>query len=80
MAWLLAWNPARSTAAKFDRDEMTIYVERSSLREACALLRDDPSCLFNFLSDVTCVDWYPSEPRFEVFTNCFRFPKKSACD
>jgi NADH-quinone oxidoreductase subunit C len=21
---------------------------------------------FNYLSDVTCVDWYPNEPRFEV--------------
>ena len=45
---------------KFDRDEMTIYVDRAHIREACALLRDDPGLPFNFLSDVTCVDWYPS--------------------
>jgi len=54
------------TGAKFDRDEMTIYVDRGSIRAACTLLRDDPNCSFNFLADVTCVDWYPQEPRFEV--------------
>lgn len=62
--------------AKFDRDEMTIYVDRSSIREACVLLRDDPGCPFNFLSDVTCVDWYPQEPRFEVIYHLLSIPKK----
>ena len=66
LAPLLAWNPGAIRSAKFDRDEMSIYVDRSYIREACALLRDNPSCSFNFLSDVTCVDWHPSEPRFEV--------------
>jgi NADH-quinone oxidoreductase subunit C len=45
---------------------MTIYVVREAIRQACALLRDDPNCPFNYLSDITCVDWHPSEPRFEV--------------
>jgi NADH-quinone oxidoreductase subunit C len=66
VARLVAWNSAAVQGAKFDREEMTIYVDRSSIREACAVLRDDAECAFNFLSDVTCVDWYPSEPRFEV--------------
>ncbi len=66
IARLLAWNPKAVEGVKFDRDEMSIYVERSAIREACALLRDDKNCPFNYLSDVTCVDWYPSEPRFEV--------------
>ena len=63
---LVSWNSQAIEGAKFDREEMTIYVERSVIREACALLRDDAGCPFNYLSDVTCVDWYPSEPRFEV--------------
>jgi len=54
----------------------TIYVERSVIREACALLRDDPNCPFNYLADVTCVDWYPSEPRFEVVYHLLSIPKK----
>jgi NADH-quinone oxidoreductase subunit C len=76
VARLLAWNPLAVTGVKFDRDEMTIYVDRSSIREACALLRDDPACAFNFLSDVTCVDWFPAEPRFEVVYHLLSIPKK----
>ena len=73
---LVGWNPQTVQGVKFDRDEMTIYVDRSVIREACALLRDDPNCPFNYLSDVTCVDWYPSEPRFEVVYHLFSIPKK----
>ena len=76
VARLLAWNPAAVAGVKFDREEMTVYVERPFLREACVLLRDDVDCAFNFLSDVTCVDWYPSEPRFEVVYHLFSIPKK----
>jgi NADH-quinone oxidoreductase subunit C len=73
---LRSWNAAAVEGAKFDRDEISIYIERSSLREACALLRDDASCPFNFLSDVTCVDWHPREPRFEVIYQLLSIPKK----
>jgi NADH-quinone oxidoreductase subunit C len=76
VAKLLAWNSNAVQGAKFDRDEMTIYVERSLIREACVLLRDDPSCPFNFLSDVTCVDQYPAEPRFEVVYHLLSIPNK----
>ncbi|HEY7616658.1 MAG TPA: NADH-quinone oxidoreductase subunit C, partial [Terriglobales bacterium] len=76
VARLLAWNRSAIENAKFDREELTIYVERSSLREACVLLRDDPNCPFNFLSDVTCVDWYPAEPRFEVVYHLLSIAKK----
>lgn len=73
---LLGWNAAAVEGVKFDRAEMTIYVDRSALREACALLRSDAACPFNFLSDVTCVDWYPAEPRFEVVYHLLSIPKK----
>jgi NADH-quinone oxidoreductase subunit C len=76
VARLRSWNLAAVEGAKFDRDELSIYVERSSLREACALLRDDPNCPFNFLSDVTCVDWHPREPRFEIIYQLLSIPKK----
>jgi NADH-quinone oxidoreductase subunit C len=76
VATLLAWNPSAVTGAKFDRDEMSIYLDRSYLREICALLRDHPDCAFNFLSDVTCVDWFPAEPRFEVIYHLLSIPKK----
>jgi NADH-quinone oxidoreductase subunit C len=76
VARLLEWNPAVVTAVKYDRDEMTISVDRANIREACALLRDDPGCAFNFLSDVTCVDWFPAEPRFEVIYHLLSIPRK----
>jgi NADH-quinone oxidoreductase subunit C len=76
VAGLVAWNAKAITEVKFDRDEMTLFVDRSHLREACALLKENPACPFNFLSDVTCVDWYPAEPRFEVVYHLLSIPKK----
>lgn len=63
---LLAWKPQIVEGVKFDRDEMSIIVEQSVIREACALLKEDSVCPFNVFSDLTCVDWYPAEPRFEL--------------
>ena len=76
VARLTGWNADAVQAVKFDREEMTIVVDRSALREACALLKEDPACSFNFLSDITCVDWYPAEPRFEVIYHLLSIPKK----
>jgi NADH-quinone oxidoreductase subunit C len=76
VARLLEWNPSSVVGVKFDRDEMTITLDRAHLREACGLMREDAECAFNFLSDVTCVDWYPSEPRFEVIYHLLSIPKK----
>ena len=59
---LLAWKTSAVTGARFDRNELTIEVDRSYVREACAILKPD----FNFLADVTCTDWYPAEPRFHI--------------
>ncbi len=73
---LLEWNAAALAGAKFDRGETTVWIERSSIREASALLRENPKCPFNFLSDVTCVDWYPANPRFEVVYHLFSIPQK----
>jgi NADH-quinone oxidoreductase subunit C len=76
LARLLAWNPASVESAKYDRGETTVYVDRPFIREACAALRDDPNCPFAFLSDVTCVDLYPSEPRFEVVYHLLSLARK----
>jgi NADH-quinone oxidoreductase subunit C len=76
LARLLAWNAASVTAARFDRDELTIYLDRPFLREAALLLRDDQDLRFNFLADLTCVDWYPAEPRFEVVYELLSMTRK----
>jgi NADH-quinone oxidoreductase subunit C len=49
--------------AKFDRQELTLWIARDDIRFAAKTVRDAG---YDFLVDVTCVDWYPSEPRFEV--------------
>jgi NADH-quinone oxidoreductase subunit C len=76
VARLLGWNQQAVEGVKFDRDEMTIYVPREMVRQAAALLKDDPACPFNYLSDITCVDWHPSEPRFEVIYHLLSIPHK----
>jgi NADH-quinone oxidoreductase subunit C len=76
VAKLLAWNVAAVQGAKFDREELSIYIDRFLIREATVLLRDNPNCPFNYLSDVTCVDWYPSDPRFEVIYHLLSISKK----
>ena len=76
VARLLAWNPQVVEGVKFDRDEMSIYVERSAIREACVLLKEDSVCPFNVFSDLTCVDWYPSEPRFEAIYHLLSIANK----
>lgn len=73
---LIEWNAKVVQGVKFDRDEMTVCVDQAYIREACAVLRDNSEFPFNFLSDVTCVDWYPSEPRFEVIYHLLSIPKK----
>jgi NADH-quinone oxidoreductase subunit C len=71
VASLLAWNAAAVEGAKFDRNELSIYIERTALRGACTALKNDPTLQYDSLSDVTCVDWIPSAPRFEVIYHLF---------
>ncbi len=77
IAALLGWNASAVAGAKFDRNELTIWINRNQLLPACQFLRDNPEMRFNLLSDVTCVDWYPSEPRFEVVYQLTSIPRKA---
>jgi len=76
VAQLLAWNRAAVLSAKFDRDELSVSIAPSHIRESCAILRDDSQAQFNFLSDITAEDWYPSEPRFEVVYHLLSIPRR----
>lgn len=48
------------------RGETTVVVPRQHLRRAAEYLASEPSLRFSFLSDITAVDRFPLEPRFEV--------------
>jgi len=52
-----------ATDAKFDRNELTITVARESIVAACEAVK---TAGYNFFEDVTAVDWYPQEPRFQL--------------
>ena len=71
---LTAWNSAAVKGAKFDRDELSIYIDSPFIRDACFFLRDQQS--FNFMSDLTCVDLHPEDPRFEVVYHLLSHSKK----
>lgn len=63
---LREWNPAAVAEAVDFRGELTVVLPREHLRGAAEFLRSDAETQFDFLSDVTGVDRYPVEPRFEL--------------
>jgi NADH-quinone oxidoreductase subunit C len=48
------------------RGETTVVVARKNLRSVAERCRDDHAMQFNLLTDATCVDRFPMEPRFEL--------------
>jgi len=48
------------------RDQVAVTVPKDRILDVCRFLKEDPELLFDFLSFVGGVDWYPKEPRFEV--------------
>jgi NADH-quinone oxidoreductase subunit C len=44
----------------------SVVVGRDHAAEVFRVLRDDPELAFEFLMDVTAVDWLDREPRFDV--------------
>jgi len=48
------------------KGETTVVVPREQLRRVAEYLLSEPSLRFSFLSDITTVDRFPLEPRFEV--------------
>ena len=49
--------------AKFDRGELTITVSPGDIVAATSAVQ---TAGYNFFEDLTAVDWYPSEPRFQI--------------
>lgn len=60
---LLAALPDAILDAVYDHNELTLTIAKDYIRDAARVVQQSG---YNFLEDVTCVDWYPSEPRFHV--------------
>jgi len=59
--------------AILDRKQAIIKVSSAPLLEICRYLRDDEK--FDFLTDLTALDWPKRERRFDVVYNLYSFPK-----
>ena len=60
------------------RDETTIHVTTSKLRDICFYLRDHPQISMNFLTDLTVVDMLRlrTSPRFDVAVLLYSLPNR----
>ncbi len=73
---LRTWN-AKSVAEIIEyRGEITIVVPKELLRAAANFCKVTPELNFNLLSDATCVDRFPIEPRFELNYQLVSIPRR----
>jgi NADH-quinone oxidoreductase subunit C len=72
---LRGWNARAVSAVLEHRGESTIVVPRELLRATAQQCRDNPALRFNLLSDATCVDRFPVEPRFELNYHLLSIPR-----
>ena len=73
---LRSWSPTAVAEVIEFRSETTVVVPRNLLRAAAERCRSDAKLQFNLLTDATCVDRYPIEPRFEVNYHLVSIPRK----
>ena len=74
---LRAWSANAIEEVIEFRGETTLVVPRKVLRQVAARCREDNALQFNLLSDATCVDRFPIEPRFELNYSLVSIPKKN---
>jgi NADH-quinone oxidoreductase subunit C len=63
---LREYDPDAVEDARLFRGEVTLYIRPAHFLRICEFLRDERGLKFGFLADVTALDLYPQEPRFEV--------------
>jgi len=66
IARIRSWRHAAIDEVISFRGELTLLVQRDHLRPLAEFLARDADLAFTFLSDVTGVDRFPIEPRFEL--------------
>jgi NADH-quinone oxidoreductase subunit C len=55
----------------------TAMIDKAALREIITFLRDDEKMQYNFLREVTCVDYLHRQPRFEVIYVLYSMSRKT---
>jgi NADH-quinone oxidoreductase subunit C len=72
---LRAWKSDSVSQIVEYRGETTIVVPHRLLLAVAEQCKQDPELNFNQLSDVTCVDRFPNEPRFELNYQLLSIPR-----
>lgn len=78
IAKIRAWRPEAVAGVSAFRGELTVNIYPENIRALCDFLRTDPEMAFTYLSDVTGVDRFPVEPRFELNYHLLSIPKRTA--
>ena len=73
---LRSWNLKAVAEVIEFRGETTIVVPRELLRATAERCREDAKLQYNFLTDATCVDRFPAEPRFELNYHLVSIPRR----
>jgi NADH-quinone oxidoreductase subunit C len=72
---LRAWKAESVSQVIEHRGETTIVVPHKLLRATAEQCKQNPELNFNQLSDATCVDRFPNEPRFELNYQLLSIPR-----
>ena len=73
---LRSWNPKAVVEVIEFRGETTIVVPRELLRATAERCCTSANLQYNLLTDATCVDRYPAEPRFELNYHLVSIPRR----
>jgi NADH-quinone oxidoreductase subunit C len=73
---LRAWSANAIEEVIEFRGETTLVVPRKVLRAIAARCREEDSLQFNLLTDATCLDRFPMEPRFELNYHLVSIPRR----
>jgi NADH-quinone oxidoreductase subunit C len=74
---LRSWNASAVMQVVEHRGETTLVVPRELLRATAHQCKENPALNFNLLSDATCVDRFPIEPRFELNYHLVSIPRRA---
>jgi NADH-quinone oxidoreductase subunit C len=73
---LRAWNSNAIEEIIEFRGETTLVLSRTILRAVAERCRDHAELKFDLLTDATCVDRFPQEPRFELNYHLVSIPRR----
>ena len=73
---LRAWNAQAVLQVIEYRGETTVVVPPHLLLATARQCKENPELNFNLLSDATCVDRFPVEPRFELNYSLVSIPRR----